>query len=200
MTKMLQRTVRTLYWRLMRALGRVVFRLGSPSREGPSSHGFRLGAIGEDPLSAEQVRKVEDALGLMAAFDPRRLRRCQRDLEAIMVADAMDGTGMRGAHVPGRRTCYLSREHVAASEPERLAVTVAHEAVHARIDRLRPLIHWPSYRYRAEHRALREELAFIARLPQAQFPDLHAWAERRHAASKYRQRPRRRRAPRFAAG
>jgi hypothetical protein len=200
MTEMLQRAMRTVYWRLMRSLGRVVFRLASSSGEGSPSNGFRLGTVGEKPLTAEQVRKIEGALGLIATFDPRRLRRSQRDLEAILVVEAMDGTGLRGAHMPGGRTCCLSREHVAESEPEHVAVTIAHEAVHARIDRLRPLIHWPSYRYRAEHRALREELAFIARLPQAEFPDLHAWAQRRLASSKYRQPPRRRRAPRSAPG
>jgi hypothetical protein len=69
--------------------------------------------------------------------------------------------GAAGAFIRGTGTCFLSPELVREATVLSLAQTVVHEAIHARLKRLRPgLAPTPGNRAREEAVAVRAEIAF----------------------------------------
>lgn len=138
----------------------------------------------------EDIATVMQALDLIAEVEPRRLSRMRRDVDAIMIADLRR---VRGGHPPGSRVCYISIDTLRELSIANVALVLAHEATHARLDRLRVVKWWAPFWHRIEHRCLREELSLAGRLPRDRFPTIDAWIADRAATSGYGRKSRRRR-------
>lgn len=127
-----------------------------------SAYGIRLVAF-DDPSRGQGelfFARVTLALGLIERYDPRWIRRMRRDFSGIWLGGA-----------PGpcfevmTRRCVLSWNSVMNGGIINLALTLIHEATHARIASR------GAWRYRSvpearhEEAAVRQETAFAARLP-----------------------------------
>jgi hypothetical protein len=121
------------------------------------------------------LRRVEEALTLIKAYDRRRYNRLLRDVERIWVRDDL-GPDRVAQFDPALWACELDDWLVLSATTEELAATIVHEATHARLwrsgigydERLRP---------RVEAACFRRELAFAAKLPNGD--ELREDAERR---------------------
>lgn len=110
------------------------------------------------------LRRVEEALALIRAFDPVRYNRITSDLERVWVRPIPVYLGQFNASL---NACELDIDFILdeASSPEQIAATIVHEATHARLERhgyeekLRP---------RVEAICLRREMAFAAKLPDGE--------------------------------
>jgi hypothetical protein len=163
---------------------------------GPGMKELRpLGSVGSleileeinNPAPSDSMERMSRALDLLHELDPRRRRRLTVDLDFIVLY-RFSRTSHSAAFAPGSRTAYISITAIEALSDANLAVMLAHEGTHARLDRLR-LVGWPrTLRYRLELRALREELAFAALLPKIGYTGIEAWIERRWKSSPYRDR------------
>ncbi len=102
---------------------------------------------------------VEAALRLIAQVDPIRFARLRLDLKHVVLATH---GGPEYTHVT--RSCLLSASDVQRQSPERVAMTLVHEATHARLSRAGFARAW-SLRCRLELRCVHEEIAFAMRIP-----------------------------------
>lgn len=140
------------------------------------------------PADPSAVAKITEALELIASCDRRRADRIARDLRAVALLEIGSAAG---AYVAGSRTCYLNPRALDEESVAVVAILIAHEATHARLDSLRFVKWWPPLHYHVKHRCLCEELALAARLPRDRFPTITQWAANRAATSRYRSAPRR---------
>ena len=99
-----------------------------------------------DQGSAAYFAEVARALEVIAKYQPRRLDRIRRDLRYIIVVKQPGGSFW-----PLLRACALSPEMLASSDKEDIALTIVHEATHARI-------HARGIEYEVVHRARIERL------------------------------------------
>jgi hypothetical protein len=78
--------------------------------------------------------KVGEALRLIAIHDPKRFAKLTRNVRRIWVG----ATHNRGEWVLELEMCVLRFDYVVSPEtsPARLALTLVHEATHARLDRI----------------------------------------------------------------
>lgn len=127
-------------------------------------HGLPVRIVNTRPdIQTEQVvRRLTEALDLVAAHAPRCYRRLGQDLAGIVV----ERFACRGAFFPQTRECLVELTFTvnprhALSE---IAASIVHEATHARV------AHWcggqpPQRRAREERLCRRAELAFGLALP-----------------------------------
>ena len=155
------RVVGVLMWRAVAALWATALRACHSPRERAAPRGLRILDYSDEPLPEAFVHKVAEAIELFAAADPRRFARLQYDLDAIAIHDWKRTHS--AVHMPGSRTCYLGAPLLREHSAHFLAVVIAHEAAHARLDRLR-MLPCGTLLARVEHRCGREELALAARL------------------------------------
>lgn len=120
---------------LDRALSRLVT---GALQDGPrrTIHGIPVGVVRiEEHEASEEVlfERVTAALDLIAEHDPRRLGGMQSQLASILVWGGFAEAA--GAYFPAQRVCMLSTEFVGRPDtpPVRIAMTLVHEAEHARI-------------------------------------------------------------------
>jgi len=104
--------------------------------------------------------KVTLALGLIDKYDHRRLSRMRRDLSAIWLVR------VGGAYFEvGTRRCVLSWQNVVAGDARSIAMTLVHEATHARIFG-RGVMKTPrATAVRHEAAAVRQQITFATLLP-----------------------------------
>jgi len=117
--------------------------------------------------NAEPVmRRIEEALRLIKVHDPRRYDRLRKDLTRIWVRLV---PGALARYVPVLETCEVDERFVLAetSSPELIAAAIVHEATHARLWR-RGIGYDEGLRARVEAACFRRELAFAAKLPNAE--------------------------------
>jgi len=117
--------------------------------------------------NAETVmRSIEEALRLIKVHDPRRYDRLRKDLTRIWVRLV---PGALARYVPVLETCEVDERFVLAetSSPELIAAAIVHEATHARLWR-RGIGYDEGRRARVEAACFRRELAFAAKLPNAE--------------------------------
>lgn len=107
------------------------------------------------------LSKIEEALRLIRERDPRRYARLTRDLESVWVVLL---AGALGQFQHRDWTCELDERFVAEASVERVALTIVHEATHARLWR-RGFRYEPEIRHRVEAICFGEERAFATRLP-----------------------------------
>jgi hypothetical protein len=120
------------------------------------------------------LRRVEEALGLIKAYDKRRYNRLLNDLERVWVRLL---PGELGHFSVAISACVLDTRFVLdeATSPEMLATVIVHEATHARLRRC-GFGYDEDVRPRVEAICHRRELAFVRKLPNAQ--SARDWAER----------------------
>ena len=103
--------------------------------------------------------RAQRALELMERYDPRRLARIRDDVRMIggMV-------GPNSKYDPDGRNILLTQSLVLKGTAAEVAMTIVHEATHARIVD-RGIHYFPANRARIEAACVRQEAAFARRLP-----------------------------------
>lgn len=115
-----------------------------------------------DIVTRDVVDRLAEALDLIHAHQPWRLRHLQRDLEYFLVVRFP----CRGAYFPEERACmteltFLNRRDITAAP---VASSIIHEGIHARVDRM-GVSRTNRDRAREERLCRRAELDFGLSLP-----------------------------------
>ena len=124
-------------------------------------HGFLVSCSSVYADCTAFFTKCRRALDLIRVFDPGRFRRLRRDVRVI----ALTSRGL-SYYEPRMRVVFLDID-VLRREPEYVATTLVHEAVHARLHhaRVRSYSRDPG---RHERLCLAQEIAFASRLPNSE--------------------------------
>lgn len=101
----------------------------SPRRE---IAGFEVVDLRVDDGDPWVFSTVGDVLGLIARIDPLRFARMQRDIRRIVVLRA---GGAAGSYWHDWKACVLDSRHLRDDSVASTAMTLAHEATHARLRR-----------------------------------------------------------------
>lgn len=130
--------------------------------------GFRVVVENSRPdiETAAVLARLNDALALVAQYEPRRLRHLEQDLQQFLIARYP----CRGAYIPHTRTCvteltFLARRDISAAV---VASSILHEGTHARVAQFRQYVGGVSRdedRAREERLCRRVEIAFGTALP-----------------------------------
>lgn len=111
----------------------------------------------------EAVAKVCSALSLIRSMTPHGYARVRRDFRGILLFGL---AGPLGGWNQAARLCLLDETFVQERSPERIAMTIVHEAMHARLYR-----HGVTYaehlRPRIEKLCFRASASFARRLPNS---------------------------------
>lgn len=94
-------------------------------------HDVEVRAFASNTESQAARNQLARALELIESSDPMRMRRLRRDLRGILLTS----TGA-GSFLPALRICQLGMGYALRVQPEELAMTVVHEATHARLFQL----------------------------------------------------------------
>jgi len=126
--------------------------------------GLWVGSIAKEQRELS-LRRVEDALQLIKQLDSRLYLRITRDLARIWVNLVPYANAWYRHSV---QACVLDERYVLSETTtrERLALTIIHEATHARLER-RGIEYEEKLRPRIESVCLRRELAFASKLPNS---------------------------------
>src|SRR6266568_5963531 len=130
----MQRGTHLLKNLFLRAIAGPVVRLAwflAPKRQ---FDGITVGLLSPDPESVDTLfRKVHEALDMIATYDPKRLRRIQRDVQGLCVGSAPNDR--RGSSGEYTRLCLVSETYVSSHDTStaQIASTIVHEATHVRI-------------------------------------------------------------------
>lgn len=107
-----------------------------PRREHFVVRGFSVVVENSRPdiRTADVIERLDDALALIEAAQPWRLRHLRRDLRHFLVVRF----ACRGAYFPDERVCmteltFLNRRDITAAP---VASSIIHEGMHARVDRM----------------------------------------------------------------
>lgn len=147
--------------------------------------GLIVGSVDVDE-SAAAVRRLTEALDLIAELDPRRMRRMRQDVTGILLRPSPTYAGLSIA----TRRCLLDPQWVSASPSATVALVLIHEAIHARLIRAGiPFRLGTSARMRVERVCIRHELAFLRILPRHLYKNIDELAvELAGKAQKHRDR------------
>jgi hypothetical protein len=87
-----------------------------------------------DIQTRDVVERLDEALRLIGAYQPWRLKHLRGDLDHILVARF----ACRGAYFPGERKCLTELTFLARRDigPETVASSIVHEGMHARVDNM----------------------------------------------------------------
>lgn len=115
-----------------------------------------------DIMTSAVLERLDEALALIATWQPVRMRHLQRDVRQFWVTRY----ACRGAYLPGTRTVmteltFLARRDITAAP---VASSILHEGVHARVDVMGVAAEGRD-RAREERLCRRAELAFGLALP-----------------------------------
>ena len=115
-----------------------------------------------DIATPDVIQRLDEALTLIARYQPWRLRHLQRDLDELRVVRFP----CRGAWIPDEGACvaeltFLNRRDITAAP---VASSIIHEGIHARVDRM-GVSRYARYRAREERLCRRAELEFGQSLP-----------------------------------
>ena len=115
-----------------------------------------------DIATPDVIQRLDEALTLIARYQPWRLRHLQRDLDELRVVRFP----CRGAWIPDEGACvaeltFLNRRDITAAP---VASSIIHEGIHARVDRM-GVSRYARDRAREERLCRRAELEFGQSLP-----------------------------------
>lgn len=87
-----------------------------------------------DIATADVLKRLDQALGLIERYTPHHFRRLRRDFDRIVV----QRYACRGAYLPDERACLVELTFTVNRDfsPAQVAATILHEAMHARLHRL----------------------------------------------------------------
>jgi hypothetical protein len=148
----LSRTFQRHYWSL-------VFRFAAKEQVA----GVPVATLLPERPRLELAAKSRAALGLIAEFDPRQLRRLKQLVAGVFI---FDDTGPVGAWMREPRLIRLNEKFVAAPDTAdaEVAATIVHETTHAWLE-ARGFVYRADRRRRLEAICFRAEAAFARRLP-----------------------------------
>lgn len=115
-----------------------------------------------DTTNDDLYEKIAGALGLIAEYEPMRLRRLQRDFVRIWITRQ---AGYRASFLSASRSCKLDTFFVATFSEAEIASSVIHEAVHARVHASGVQVY---DRAREERLCRRAELKFGRAVPEGE--------------------------------
>jgi hypothetical protein len=121
----------------------------------------------DEAAAPARSARLHEALALIERHEPRRLRRIQRDVSAIVISP----TGPYWEDT--RRVCVLP--DISAYSSIYLAGVIVHEATHARLSGC-GIPYCDPLRERLEHVCIGQELAFLALVPGSGHE--FAWAQK----------------------
>jgi hypothetical protein len=124
--------------------------------------------------------KIEEALKLIAEHDSRRFARLRRDLRYVILTRTT--TSDVGEYWPALRACLLDVGFVAAQTSGVVALTIVHEATHARL-RAAGIGYAGAHRARVERCCIGEEIVFAKRVPDG--TELLAYARRKPTSDEF---------------
>src|SRR5437763_9034541 len=143
---------------------------GGPTLEEHEVRGFRVVVENTRPdiATADVLARLDEALALIAQYQPWRLSHLRRDLREFRVARF----ACRGAFFPEERAClteltFLARRDITAAP---VAASIVHEGMHAHVHALRERAGVPADPARLpreERLCRRAELDFGHALPPA---------------------------------
>lgn len=139
-----------------RVIQRAVLKLG-PKR---IVHGIPLVDWILDDSEDPALEAVESALNLIWEVDPRRFRRMRQDVRYIVVTRT---AGSAGEHWADIRSVLLDAHNANRQVREAIAMTIVHEATHARVRRWGVEISEDLSREEAV--CVRAEIAFAKKIP-----------------------------------
>lgn len=144
-------------WIVKRLLLRAVYPLLPQS----DVFGFRIINLTDSWRDETLLSKLREAFELIRTLDPRRFARMQRDVKRVVVVPY---SGPEYIHAV--RACMLSSEYVRKGSAEALALTLVHEATHARLMRAGIGYEGP-LRERVERVCVESEVRFARLLPDS---------------------------------
>jgi len=107
--------------------------------------------------------RVAQVLDLVHSTDARRWQRMRHDVQRILIMH----TGVRAGSYWGElNACVLDANHLRDDDVRSVAMTLAHEAMHARLEQA-GFGYPPSQRTRIERLCLKAEIALGERLPDS---------------------------------
>jgi hypothetical protein len=113
----------------------------------------------EDSLAPLQLAKIRRALKLVHRSDPIRYQRVIRALDRVVV------TYEAGTHFyAALGMAVVKWQFIASASDARVALSLIHEATHARIDRC-GIKYLPGQRHRIESACIRQEALFARHIP-----------------------------------
>lgn len=120
-----------------------------------------------DITTPDVLERLDDALALIAQYQPARFRHLVRDVARILVIRYP----CRGAYIPAQRACiteltFLARRDISAAV---VASSILHEGVHARVHAMRERLGGTSSGHdmaREERLCRKAELVFGRALPE----------------------------------
>jgi hypothetical protein len=163
---------------------------------------WRVGCVGLEirgltvyvqDVSDESVKQstanLKTAVALLDKYDPVRFRRICRDLRNGILVIPTPGTA-RAEYHRDVDVCFLKADFVRTGHPGPIALSIVHEATHARMRRLSHAD--PARRARMERRCIAAEIAFASRVPgvSATVDELQARRSRVSVSDSRRCRPR----------
>ncbi|HWI26026.1 MAG TPA: hypothetical protein VN668_03595 [Stellaceae bacterium] len=150
--------------KIPRARARLSERLLLWISKGRRIDGLWVGTAADE--SSPVLRPVEEAHGLIKRYDRIRYDRLVHDFDRVWVRVL---PAARGSFNYLLNACQIDERHVLAdaTRPELIALTIVHEATHARLMRC-GIGYEEKLRARVEAVCARRELAFAAKLPDGQ--------------------------------
>jgi hypothetical protein len=136
--------------------------------------GFKISVfptVGNDDAEAARG-KVIDALEQLMMFDFRRYGQCEHYMPWIMIRPAR-----RSHYDIDAGICMLDLADALLGSPAGIAAVLVHEATHARLS-FRGIRYVPRLQARIENICVAEELAFVNRLPDQDYPGKERWVKR----------------------
>lgn len=132
--------------------------------------GVAVAVLPGETMPLTSLGRFESALTLIAEVEPLRFRRLQSDVKRFLITDTTSSRYLRLT-----RTCVLPVGRVLESSRERLALTIVHEATHARIARA-GVLPTVDKQARIEQRCVKEEIRFLNVLKVAGYNGTDDWA------------------------
>jgi hypothetical protein len=149
------------------AVGKLILRATLRRADQTYSDGVTIHDLSRNGGSQTRRAKVSEALKLVAEFQPTMHGRVRQYIPHIVVLQIPIPIAIGGAYWHGVAACFLDREYVDRASTRALALTIVHEAAHARICRL-GVRRSVRGRIRRECACIRAEIALAERLPNAE--------------------------------
>ncbi len=145
------------------ALQAVAFRAALRLSERRELWHFEVANLSESRTGDRLFERIDEVMGLIESVDPGRLARMRQSFGRVVV---MPSGGPSGSYLHFLDGCGLAADHLLAASASSVAMTLVHEATHARLHRA-GIPYNRKLRTRIEAVCLRAEIDFGRRLPGA---------------------------------
>lgn len=139
----------------------LLFRAAMLMSKRTSVEGFEVANLSESKEDSELLRRVREVLLLISRTEPSFFRRMKQAVCRILIAPSGGAAGSYWSFLDG---CALSAHHVLTDSTTSVAMTLIHEATHARLHH-KGIRYTPQLRPRIEAMCIRAEVEFARRVP-----------------------------------